>query len=68
MRDTARIERILPLLKEVWSMVPDWRLGQLMVNIAAESGWGDRTYYVEDQEVEETLRAWKEQWKEEKSQ
>lgn len=32
MRDPARIDEILELLREVWTRSPDLRLGQLIVN------------------------------------
>jgi hypothetical protein len=32
MRDPARIDRILAQLREAWIQVPDWRLGQLILN------------------------------------
>lgn len=32
MRDPARIDQMLDLLREVWTRSPDLRLGQLIVN------------------------------------
>ena len=32
MRDPARIDQMLELLREVWTRSPDLRLGQLIVN------------------------------------
>ena len=31
-RDPARIDRMLAQLREIWIQVPDWRLGQLILN------------------------------------
>lgn len=36
MRNPARIEGFLDTLREIWSVVPDWRFGQLMSNFF---GW-----------------------------
>ena len=33
MRDPNRIKPYCDTLATIWGMVPDWRLGQLMVNI-----------------------------------
>lgn len=33
MRDVNRIKPFLERLEKVWSKVPDWRFGQLMVNV-----------------------------------
>ena len=32
MRDPKRIDRVLGQIKEAWMKVPDWRLGQLLLN------------------------------------
>lgn len=55
MRDPNRIPRILDLLEKAWKKVPDWRLGQLIENIARDMGWND-AYYVEDDDLEKELR------------
>jgi uncharacterized protein YihD (DUF1040 family) len=34
MRDLARIDQVLSLLREVWELEPDLRLGQLIFNAA----------------------------------
>ena len=34
MRDPNRIPKVLDLLEKAWQEVPDWRLGQLISNIA----------------------------------
>lgn len=55
MRDPQRIPRVLDLLEKVWAEVPDWRLGQLISNIARDVGWSD-AYYLEDDDLEKELR------------
>lgn len=55
MRDPNRIPRVLDLLGKVWAEVPDWRLGQLIENIARDMGWDD-AYYMEDDDLEKELR------------
>ena len=55
MRDPNRIPRVLNLLGKVWAEVPDWRLGQLIENIARDMGWND-AYYMEDDVLQKELR------------
>lgn len=55
MRDPRRIRRILALLEKVWAEVPDWRLGQLIENIARDLGWND-AFYMSDDDLEKELR------------
>lgn len=55
MRDPNRIPRVLNLLEKVWQEVPDWRLGQLIENIARDMGWND-AFYVSDDDLEKELR------------
>lgn len=55
MRNPNRIPEILVLLEKVWQEVPDWRLGQLIENIARDFGWND-AYYMEDDDLEKELR------------
>lgn len=55
MRDPNRIPRVLELLEKAWKEVPDWRLGQLIENIARDMGWDD-AYYMEDDDLEKELR------------
>ena len=33
MRDPKRIERMLGKLGQLWKQTPDWRLGQLLLNV-----------------------------------
>lgn len=56
MRDPKRIDRILTLVRQVWTEVPDWRLCQLLINVARSSGWEERSvFYYEDDDLEEAL-------------
>ena len=54
-RDPKRIKRIVKLLEKRWEAVPDWRLGQLLVNCTFA---GEDLFYLEDDELEERLDAW----------
>jgi hypothetical protein len=53
MRDIKRIKPLLALIEEVWNEVPDWRLGQLLVNVSRL----DDPFYFEDDVLEEKLKA-----------
>lgn len=55
MRDPRRIKRVLALLEKEWQKVPDWRLGQLIENIARDLGWND-AFYMSDDDLEKELR------------
>ena len=52
MRDSHRIKPYCDTLASIWSMVPDWRFSQLMVN--ALNSWVDEygtdPFYAEDEE------------------
>lgn len=53
MRDPKRIKRILGKLSEIWEMMPDQRLGQLMINIGLA---GDSSlWHIEDDKWEKHL-------------
>lgn len=43
MRDPKRIDEILNTVKKVWEQYPDWRFGQLVVNVL-----GVDPFYIED--------------------
>lgn len=49
MRDPKRIDRMLALLRRVWTQNPDWRLGQLVSNSAPGL---DPIFYVDDDKIE----------------
>lgn len=34
MRDPERIQEVLALVERMWRLYPDWRLGQLLENVA----------------------------------
>ncbi len=55
MRDPARIERMLSLVKKVWDSSPDLRLTQLIMNALAMNS---DPYYVEDDKLEEALKTY----------
>lgn len=40
MRDPARIPMVLQAIERIWRTHPDWRLGQLICNLAS---WSDPT-------------------------
>ena len=46
MRDPARISGALEHVERLWRLYPDWRLGQLLANVA---GWADQSVWdIED--------------------
>ena len=47
MRDPNRIDSVIETVKEEWKKEPDWRLGQLIVNISRAAGYGD-PFFMED--------------------
>lgn len=56
MRDPKRIDRILPIVEEIWKANPDLRLTQLIMNSLAMHG---DPYYIEDDTLEKTLIEYK---------
>lgn len=54
MRDPARIDRILDRIRELWKAQPDWRLGQLLTNVAPK--FEEKAFHFEDDELEARLR------------
>ena len=48
MRDPARIDRMLELLREVWTRSPDLRLGQLIVNAVRPRDPCPEVFSIED--------------------
>lgn len=52
MRDIRRIDRILEVLGDYWKLVPDWRLGQLILNIFGNND----IFYLEDEQFIEVVR------------
>ena len=53
-RDPKRIDEILTELERVWTVHPDTRLGQLLINCV--DGEADRLFYMEDEVLLEKLR------------
>src|SRR6185437_16807731 len=56
-RDPQRIERVLAVLRDVWLIVPNWRLGQIIVN-ASESPDNQpcsHIFFLDDAEMEKLL-------------
>lgn len=59
MRSEARIDEMCNTLKRVWHLVPDWRLGQLIENLAKESHPKIKdAFYIEDDEIKKTMKIW----------
>jgi hypothetical protein len=56
-RDPARIDRIVELLREVWKNHPDMRLGQLLVNAIRPSRPCPQVFGVEDDVTQKGLTA-----------
>lgn len=52
-REPERIERILALIRAIWQVFPDWRLGQLLANAIPELERG--LFFTEDTISEESL-------------
>lgn len=53
MRDPKRIPGVCRRLAAVWENVPDWRLGQLLVNLLSEyvNKTGRDPFFPEDEEL-----------------
>lgn len=63
-REPERIQRILAAIKTIWQRFPDWRLGQLLVNIVPE--FEKNPFYLEDTIIEEKLTEFNEKFNENK--
>jgi hypothetical protein len=57
MRDPARIDPLLDLIREVWTANPDWRLSQLVVNAIRPTEPCPQVFSAEDEKLEAGLRA-----------
>jgi uncharacterized protein YihD (DUF1040 family) len=68
MRDPASIDEVLELLREVWTLEPDLRLGQLIYNAARirEPGLSD-VFSIEDSSLYKGLVLYLEQIQVDKS-
>ena len=61
MRDINRIEPMLELVRELWIACPDMRLGQLVHNAAAITGWGNNDiFHIEDDQLTHGIKLLKE--------
>ena len=56
MRNPDRIPEILKELEEFWKQNPDWRLGQIIVNLNYEIMGGNDPFYLEDKDLLELLK------------
>lgn len=52
MRDPARIDRMIELLRQAWHLRPEMRLGQLLDSLLADY---EAFFYVEDEVTERKL-------------
>ena len=52
MRDPKRIDRVLATIRGAWLKVPDWRLGQLLVNVVEPREPCPELFSVEDDQLE----------------
>jgi len=55
-RDPKRIDRMVELLREAWSLFPDERLTQLVINISDTHHDCGPVYFLEDVEMERRLQ------------
>lgn len=54
MRNPKRIKPFLETIEKCWMKVPDWRFGQLMLNVLGEmAGTGRDPFFPEEKEMEE---------------
>lgn len=56
MRDPKRIDETLAELRKLWMEVPDWRLGQLIVNCANPAHPCPQVFNMEDEEMLNAIR------------
>lgn len=56
MRDPKRIEEMLYVLRQIWELKPDLRLGQLLVNVIPLKEPCPEMFYIEDEKLKELLR------------
>ena len=57
LRNPKRIPVILDELRALWESHPDWRLGQLIVNLTRGCGL-EYPFFVEDDPLLETIKNW----------
>lgn len=56
LRDEQRIDELLNTLGELWHKVPDWRFGQLVMNLI--SYIGRDPFYIEDDKMKEIIESY----------
>jgi hypothetical protein len=54
--DPKRIERMVDKLGVLWRLHPEWRLGQLIVNVTTGDGYDP--YTVQDNDLEDAIDRW----------
>ena len=54
MRDVNRIDKICNELATIWKEIPDWRLGQLFVNLQRWEGYD--LFFLEDEDLIQELK------------
>ncbi len=57
MRDPARVDRVIELLRRAWRSNPDLRLGQLVCHVASQASPTSEIFHVEDDPIEIAMRA-----------
>jgi uncharacterized protein YihD (DUF1040 family) len=57
MRDAARIDQMVELVRALWKKYPDWRLAQLVLNAHAAASAPGEAYFAEDDVIERGLRS-----------
>jgi hypothetical protein len=55
-RDPQRIDPMIDALRELWHRHPDYRLGQLVVNLTGKLA--PEVFYFEDDTLERQIRRW----------
>ena len=64
MRDPARIDGMLEVIRHAWMRYPDLRLGQLLVNAVRPSEPCPEVFYVEDSSLLQKLADMERGWDE----
>ena len=59
-RDTGRIQPFCEKLAKAWEKLPDWRFGQLMVNLIRdyEAEHGRDIFFLEEDEMADVIEAY----------
>lgn len=58
LRDPARIDRVIDLLREVWHLEPGFRLTQLVMVVSDKTRDSGALWHVEDDTMEQKLRSY----------